>query len=213
MLIPFEILFRKYNINPNGILHIGANTGQEAEAYDKLGVKNVIWVEAIPDVYLKLRSHISKYPGHIAIEACVSDKDGETVEFNIANNEGQSSSFLELGTHKQEHPTVKYINQIALQTIRVDTLLQQNNLTLSDGWLLNIDLQGAELLALKGMGNLIDFFDYAYLEVNQKELYKGCPLIQDIDLFMGIKGFDRKETKMTGNGWGDALYSRPCSRQ
>ena len=44
---------------------------------------------------------------------------------------------------------------------------------------LNIDIQGAELLALKGMGSLISYFDYIYLEVNKAHVYKKCALVNE----------------------------------
>jgi hypothetical protein len=73
---------------------------------------------------------------------------------------------------------------------------------------LNIDLQGFELNALRGMGELLKQFKAAYLEVSQKELYKGCALIDSIDLFMIANNFRRVETKWLSEsaGWGEALY-------
>lgn len=209
MLIPFDYLFTKYRLHPRGILHLGANTGQEAESYHHLLIKNVVWVEAIPEVHQKLQKHVKPY-GHIALQACLSDRDGEVMKFNISSNECQSSSFFEFGTHAQEHPTVKFVKSIELVTARVDTLLAANNIEIEKGWFLNVDLQGAELLALKGMGSLLEKFTEAYVEVNEKHLYKGCPLIGEIDTYLMGFGFVRKEKKMTGNGWGDAFYQRPC---
>lgn len=204
MLIPFKDLFAKYNIQSKGILHVGASLGQEAQRYADLGINKMIFIEAIPDVFLQLKANISCFPDAIALNACVSDKDGLKVKFNIASNEGQSSSFLEFGTHTEMHPTVKFIESIELETIRLDTLLK--DVSLSDMDFLVMDLQGAELLALKGMGDLINKFKYAYLEVNEKELYKGGAMIEDIDFYLGAYGFERKETKMLGFGWGDAIY-------
>lgn len=210
MLIPFDTLFTKHRIRPPGVLHLGANSGQEAEAYHRNGVRQVIWVEALPEVCAKLRKHLVGYPGQVALLACVSDKDGELVNFNIASNEAQSSSMLEFGTHSKEHPTVKFVNKTNLFTIRVDTLLDRVGMAekIQSGWFLNVDLQGAELLALKGMGSLLSRFDHIYIEVNERELYKGCPLVGEIDEFLHLRGFAGKEVKMTGSGWGDKYYQR-----
>jgi len=206
MLIPFEELFKKHSVRPDGVLHLGANEGQEAETYFKMGIKNVIWVEALPDVFKKLISHIQQFPGQRARLACVSETDGRKVKFNVASNQGQSSSFLEFGTHAKEHPTVRWTGSIEMLTSRVDTLLRGEDL--KGNWFLNADLQGAELLALKGMGNLLGRFKWAYLEVNERELYKDCPLLPELDAWMTKKGFKRVETKMTNFGWGDALWIR-----
>jgi hypothetical protein len=45
-----------------------------------------------------------------------------------------------------------------------------------------------------------------YLEVNEKELYKNCGLIGDIDIYLEKYNFKRVKTVMTEHGWGEALY-------
>lgn len=209
MLIPLEKLASKHRINITGVLHCGASTGQEAESYHKLGAKNMLFIEAIPEVFEKLEVHISQYPGARAINACISDEDEKEVAFNISSNEGQSSSFLEFGTHKTAHPDVHFIDQIQLKTKRLDTLIDEINLNIHEFNFLNMDLQGAELLALRGLGDYLKYFKYAYLEVNKEELYKGCPMVEDLDMYLIGFGFRRVETSWAGNfGWGDALYIR-----
>lgn len=209
MLIPFQELFQRHGIRPRGVLHLGANTGQEASEYARLGIKTVIWVEALPDIYERLLLHLKSFPGQSALQACLSDRDGEEVSFNVASNDAQSSSFLEFGTHAKEHPTVKFIRKVPLVTSRIDTVLTQRGIELEGSeWMLNADLQGAELLAMRGLGRFWSHFRYAYIEVNEKELYVGCPLVQDINEYLGTHGFVGVQTKMTGNGWGDKVYIR-----
>ena len=62
------------------------------------------------------------------------------------------------------------------------------------------------MLALKGATKYIQNVQAMYLEVNEKELYKNCGLIADIDLFLSDYGFKRVLTDITQYGWGDALY-------
>lgn len=202
MLIPFDSLFEKYRLSFSGVLHIGANVGEEAPMYDRLGIKKQVWIEANPDIYHKLKSNLQHYPLAEAHNYCIGDDEKE-VTFHVSNNGSQSSSVLELGTHKFAHPEVHYIQEIKMQMRRVDTL----GLNLDGCDFLNIDLQGAELMALKGMGDLLHNFKAAYLEVNKEELYTGCALVQQLDLYLLGYGFKRVETKWCGNtGWGDALY-------
>ncbi len=70
----------------------------------------------------------------------------------------------------------------------------------------NFDIQGAELMALKGAAESLQHVDALYLEVNEKELYVGCGLIDEIDAFLQVRQFKRVITEMTVHGWGDALY-------
>lgn len=207
MLIPFETLQKKYRVNPKGVLHVGANVGEERHAYSKAGILDVIWIEANEDLISQLIEN-TRIPGarHIVYHLCVSDTTGEDVTLHIANNAGQSSSILELGTHKIAHPDVHYIKDIKMKTTRLDDKFESGFNGID---FLNIDLQGAELKALRGMGDLLKGIKWAYIEVNKRELYKGCALIEDIDMYLIGFGFKRVETRWEGNtGWGDAFYVR-----
>lgn len=92
------------------------------------------------------------------------------------------------------------------QSITVDTFFERNHLDASKYNFWNFDIQGAELMALKGAIKSIQHVKALYLEVNEKELYKKCALISDIDEFLLTYNFKRVLTHMTSHGWGDALY-------
>ena len=205
MLIDFRQLFPKYNIKPKGVLHVGANVGEEAPVYDELGIKNVVWVEANSEICQELLRNVGWY-GHNCFNVCITDVEGEEVVLHISNNGSQSSSILDLGTHTTAHPEVHYVKDITMTSQRLDQMVIIWDI-LKDSDFLNIDLQGAELKALKGMGTRLQQFKWAYLEVNKEELYKGCALVGEIDTYMNSFGFHRAETRWCGNtGWGDALY-------
>ena len=206
MLIPFDQLIKKHEINPKGVLHIGANNAAECEIYYQNGIERTIWVEALPTVFKELQSVIAPYKDAIAINACVSDKDGESVVFNVSSNNGESSSMLEFGTHAKNHPDVTFNGKINLVTKRIDTLLSSSKIDIRAYDFLNIDVQGVEHLVLKGMGDMIRVFDFVYIEVNREEVYVGCPLFEDIKTHLEAFGFELKDLKWTGAGWGDAFF-------
>jgi len=133
------------------------------------------------------------------------DKDDEEIVFNVSNNY-QSSSILEFGTHSIEHPYIVYVDKIHQKSITIDTFFERNNIDASKYNFWNFDIQGAELIALKGSIQSIKYASVLYLEVNEKELYKNCGLISDIDSFLSKYNFKRILTSMTSHGWGDALY-------
>jgi FkbM family methyltransferase len=187
---------------------VGANVGEEAHVYNELGINNVVWIEPNDNVYDKLVMNVAQY-NHKYYKFCAGDQNKEEVVLHISNNAGQSSSILELGTHKFAHPEVKYTHDIKVPMFRIDSFFSSdgNKNDLNGIDFLNIDVQGAELMVLKGMGNILYNFKAAYLEVNKEELYTGCALVQEIDIYLLSFGFKRVETKWCGNtGWGDALY-------
>lgn len=72
----------------------------------------------------------------------------------------------------------------------------------------NFDIQGAELMALKGAGDLIKGAEVLYLEVNREPIYAGCALIDELDAWCDERGFVRVATVWTRAEWGDAVYIR-----
>lgn len=201
MLIPLDYLARKYRLRIGGVLHVGAHAAEERDAYVKLGVTKMVWVEANANRCLEMSNRL---PNDKVICAVVSDVDGEVVTFHEANN-GQSSSILELGTHSKAHPEVHYIKEESRLADRLDSLYEKNDIDSSLNFL-NLDIQGAELKALIGLGDKLENFNYIYSEVNKESLYKGCALINQIDEF--LSEFKRVEVKWTQFGWGDAFYVR-----
>ncbi len=206
MLISFDeinkILLSKM-IHINGCFHIGAHDCEEMEFYNKLGIKkeDVVWIDTIP---LKIIEAMQKGIPNV-YSAVITDKDDDDIVFNISNNV-QSSSVLDFKTHSQEHPNVFYIDKINLKSITIDTFFERNNIDASKFNFWNIDIQGAELMSLKGATKSIQYAKALYLEVNEKELYENCGLINDIDTFLSQYNFKRVLTRMTRHGWGDALY-------
>ena len=196
---------KEKNIRINGVFHIGAHNCEELHFYQELGVKpeNIIWIDALKHKIVEASAR--GIPN--LHQAVITDKDDENVMFNIANN-GLSSSILEFGTHSASHPEVHFIGSIELKTVTIDTFVRRNNLAMSKYNFWNLDIQGAELLALRGGLTSIKNVDVIFMEVNETEVYKSGALITQIDEFLYRLGFERVMTNMTENHWGDALYVR-----
>jgi len=206
MLIPFTQLQKKYKFQAHGVVHVGAHEGQEIPEYHKLGIDKMIMIEALPDIYQRLVRNSSAHPDVLCFNECVSDTDGTEIVFNRANNDSQSSSFLQLGTHKQMHPEVKYTQELKMKTVRLDTLLKGLD---ADFDFLNMDIQGCEGHALKGLGAMIKQFRYLYLEVNKTAVYEGCMQLPELEEYLNGYGFERKETLWPGNcTWGDSFWMK-----
>jgi FkbM family methyltransferase len=208
MLIPGHAviqLLAQRGIHVRGALHIGAHECEEMRFYNDMGItaNNVIWIDAIQKKVdeAKARGVPNVY------QAVVTDKDDQTVTFHVTNNV-QSSSILEFGSHAKHHPHVHFVNNVELSTVTIDTFFQRNELNPANYDFWNFDIQGAEMLALLGATNALQYPKALYLEVNTEEVYKGCAKMDEIDKFLGERGFTRVKTDITQYGWGDALYVR-----
>ncbi len=203
MLIKFNDIVSKYG-KPSGIIHIGAHLMEERNDYISNGVNKIIWIEANPNIYSKIKSENGNGDEH-TFNFAISDVDDKLVKLNITNN-GQSSSILDLEKHKIHHPSIFVTESVEVVSKRMDTLISENNINILDFDFINLDIQGAELLAIKGFGDLLLHIKYIYTEINTNSLYKNCALVWEIDEYLKEYGFQRVETNMTEFEWGDALY-------
>jgi|LakMenE01Jun11ns_1017448.scaffolds.fasta_scaffold9650617_2 FkbM family methyltransferase len=204
MLINFNYLVEKYG-KPKGIIHIGAHLLEERNYYLSNGIENIIWIEANPKIFESGQQIINNSSTEKIFNFAVSNIDDEIVELNVTNN-GQSSSILELDLHKHYYPHIVKSESAYVKTKKIISLFSENSLDIEKYDFLNIDIQGAELLALKGFEDLLKKVNFIYTEVNTNFLYKNCALLSEIDEYLLSFGFHRVEIHMTEYEWGDAFY-------
>jgi FkbM family methyltransferase len=191
-------------------VHVGANTGQEAQLYAENNL-NVLWIEPIPHVYKELVQNIAVYPAQRAHNALVTDTSGIAFNLNIADNGGQSSSIFDLAEHKEIWPEVKYEGTINLTSETVDDILSELQFA-ADG--LVMDVQGAELLVLKGCKDHIQQFKYIKAEASDFNSYDGGTTVDEIELYLKEYRFmlvrkDRFAEKPNKDGsYFDILFER-----
>lgn len=193
MLIDLLLLVKKYNIKINGVIHGGAHLCEEQYVYKQCGLNDdtILWIDANPS--LCVNNNVLNY--------ALSDLNDIEVILNITNN-GQSSSILELDKHSNYYPNIVVVDKVSVKTKRLDSIIHD----ISKYNFINLDIQGHELAALKGLGDMINNIDYIYTEVNTESLYKDCCTLEQLDEYLKQYKFIRKEIKMTEYGWGDAFY-------
>ncbi len=185
-----------------GAIHIGAHRAQERAQYLAAGITNIIWIEADPEIAAWLRDHCDEPVFNYAI----CDRDCDTIALHRASNDGASSSILWPKEHLWKHPGVEFGETVCVPAITLDTLIAEQGIDIEEFNFLDMDIQGAELLALRGMTKALPHIDTIYTEINFKEMYAGCGLVDEIDGFLADYGFERRKTHDAGLGWGDALY-------
>ncbi len=205
MLINFnDLLFLSSKVK--GIIHIGAHNLEELPEYLKGKVKKIIWIEANPEKYNFIEERLKRYE-NMTLGKFAAGQKNDFHTLNLANN-GQSSSMLEFGTHKISYPEINYIGQIQVEIKPLDNWIDENFSNKDEYNFINIDIQGYELEALKGMPHQLNIAEYVYMEVNFEEVYLGCSQLKDIDKFLFDFGFIRVGLRKTDKGWGDAIYTK-----
>ena len=154
----------------------------------------------LPDKAAALAERFERDPRQTVIHAACWDVEGVELPLFRADN-GQSSSLMAPETHLYAHPEIAFQQNTVVKTRRLDSLVT------GPLDLLNIDIQGAELRAIQGLGERVRELHLIYSEVNEERLYEGCGLVGDIDTYLKPYGFERVATRIApGVGWGDALY-------
>jgi FkbM family methyltransferase len=177
-----------------GVIHVGANYGQEREVYARHMV-SVMWIEPSDPIYSEMFENIRIFTTQFAFRFLAWDADLSLVPFHRTNNEGQSSSAFELSKHRELWPEVEERDVALVKATRLDTLFAELILDPREFDFLVIDAQGAELKVLKGAEGILCGIKFIQVETTDCELYKGCAQLSEIEAFM--REHDFKEIERT----------------
>lgn len=198
--------------NVRGVIHVGANVGQERDLYRRHGLR-VLWIEPIPEVYEQLKVNIAGYKRQVAYCYLVTNENGRTYNFHVANNGGASSSILDFKDHKEVWPEVEYERSIPLESVTLPKMLEVEGLGIQDYDALILDTQGSEMLVLEGARAVLGHFQYVKVEAPDFESYEGCCLLGDLEAFMEREGFGVASkvpfaTHAKGGQYYDVIFQR-----
>ena len=181
----------------SGVIHVGANTGQERKLYAQYRLK-VAWIEPLAEFFAALQANLTAFPDQRALQCLIMDQDDREYPFHVASNAGRSSSNLELHLHKDVWPEVTYTKTITIRSKTLVTLLKDEHIDPSAYDALVMDTQGSELLVLQGAIPLLGNFKYIKTEVADFEAYKGCCQLADIEAFLSQYGYTELSRKTGG---------------
>lgn len=178
----------KFLAECHGVIHIGANRAQERYKYAAHGL-SVVWIEAIPSLCDDILSNIAQFEKQRLIQALIVDEDGKDCLLHVANNDGGSSSILELKLHRKLWPNVEFVSQLHLKSSTLPTVLSAAGIDPSGYDAIVLDIQGAELMALKGALPILKHIRYIQTEAADFESYGGCASVSQLSEFLATCGF------------------------
>ena len=202
MLIAPSRLRKWLGVDPHGVLHVGAHLAEERHVYRDANFGRVLWVEAQSNLIPIIQKSL-KGSSDLVFEGAAWSETGVEKKFQITNN-SQSSSLFGLAEHLSEYPEILLSEERSVRTIRLDELIPA-----SEGFdFITLDIQGAELEALKGLGQRLEDVRWVFTEVNKRMMYEGIPLVDELDEYLSRFGLERIVTVWNKAGWGDALYAQ-----
>jgi FkbM family methyltransferase len=198
------------------ILDVGSGSGQESKLFSLFFPnKRIFSFECNPDCITEFKKFV---PENVTlIEKAVWESDGYIDFFPIRNgNTHASSAFLvtdEYNKNEHGHGYLLQQEKILVESVTLQSFIEEYNLQNKNG-IIWIDLQGAELKALKGMGKYLKNIKAIWTEGQYKQIYKGVDLFEQIEFFLFENQFnlvfpDRytiSKDKETGSWWSDFCF-------
>ena len=178
------------------LVHVGAHMAQERTLYERMGFRDILWIEGSPKTYQRLVESFGGDTGksiarHRTLCALLSEESGRDVSFYQFNNEGASDSLFP--ATQRLHDRWPHVQQTAdvrrLTTLTLDDVVESQGLSGSVNVLV-IDVQGAELLVLKGGTRTLREVEAVVCEVSTEPFYDGGVLYPELKTFLSAHGFN-----------------------
>jgi len=210
MRTPFEIIASLGLAKPQGILQVGANTGQEIDYFLQNGIAHAVLIEPLEAPFQVLSARTAAIPGYMPVNVLCGSQDGQEVDFHIATNNGESSSMLKPARHLADYPWVQFPETVRITGFTLDrvvaTVKSMHPEIAQSLDLLFMDVQGAELQVLKGASATLHQISYIYTEVGLGGGYEGDTDLLDLMHYLKAWGFSLYELEIIETGWGNALF-------
>tara|TARA_B100001939_G_scaffold128063_3_gene110975 strand:- start:6085 stop:6738 length:654 start_codon:yes stop_codon:yes gene_type:complete len=208
IMVGAYLLFEK-NLDGDSIstiVELGSRDGDDAiRLRDRLDAR-VVSFECNPEAVLRCESKLGPQQNIRFVPLGVWDENTTIPFYPVVNgNTGASSAFT--ANHDYPYETPYKQEEVEVEVVRLEDWWKENETVDID--LLCMDLQGSELKALQGAGDLLHSIDYIISEVQTKRLYHDTPLFSDIKDFLEPYGFVVKEMVPVNSWFGDALFVRP----
>ena len=187
----------------NTILELGSRDALDAVELSDYYNADVYSFECNPSAIEICKGTIGDHKRVHLVEKAVWDEEGTISFYPVINgNTGASSCFVAIDDYKYE--TYEQ-NEVLVPAIRLEGWFAETGVSPD---LICIDLQGAELRALKGMGEIPASVKYIITEGQTKPMYAGVNLIPEIEDYLEDFGFSIREERLINPYFGDFLFVR-----
>lgn len=207
-MLDLPALLAAKGVSPRGVIHIGAHEGRELAAYRAMGASPILFIEANPALAENLRQRLADEPDVTVAAVAATDGAADTALLHVTSMD-QSSSLLPLAEHRAIYPSIVETGTAAVPARALDALLPELGLAPAAFNIINIDIQGAELAALRGALGTLPHIQAINTEINFRELYAGGTFFHELADFLHGQGFVCEAATCPYHpSWGDALFVR-----
>lgn len=164
-----------------GVVHVGANDGEEIEGYFGLGAGSVLAFEPLKSAYERLMEQWGLDYRVLALPLGLASVNSRSVLF-VSGGDGKGSTFLKEVNSPYTFPSTEIALVRRFDFLPID-VSQFNTLV--------VDVQGMELDVLAGFGVFLYEFDFLNIECSRVQLYEGEASALEVIDFLSTKGFQQ----------------------
>jgi FkbM family methyltransferase len=215
-----ETFLREFcqHFRPRGVIHVGAHNGQEVDLYRQYGFKNILLIEANPQLAHALQTRYGDAQDVRVVLGAATNEDGDQLLKIHTSRSGsiEAASLLELKDFKTIVATLHTPAEVSVPGFRIDSLFGAGKLDIALYNFMVLDIQGAELRALQGAPLTAQALDAIQAEAGIIEMYAGGASYADLEIhFHGSnktlrKGVLHELYNASGRfpAWGEFYFSQ-----
>lgn len=200
------------------VLHIGAHAGEEVAAYRLHAAQRIVLVEANPASCERLEQRFGADGDIDIVHVAVTDHVGTERLLLHANSRGEteSASLFPMKRLGEIVPSMHTEATVDVPASTLDTVLEEVDVDPTSVGLVVLDVQGAELRALRGAARALAAVRAVLTEVTFIDLYEGAAEAKEVAQLLTAGGFglvaelayELYEDDRRFPAWGDQLYVR-----
>jgi FkbM family methyltransferase len=197
------------------VVHIGAGKCGELEDYCRLGAKQIVLVEPLPDLVASLRKYQDRFGKIVIHQMAVSETTGSHQAYICKNIRTNSTDHEELYLSKpttllDQQPSLQVLRTEAIETCTIQEICQQIQFNGSND-LLVLELNGLELEALKATSEIwIRNFEWIMIRITEIPILEYGVIPQSVKTILQGLGFEYIPS--TENYSGSQLAALFCKR-
>lgn len=189
------------------IVEAGAHIGTDTASFARFWPAATIHAfEPVPTLFTQLEARTAQFPNVHRYQLAVGDYKGSSTLFLSEGASDGSSSLLPPKDVLHIHPDITFDHQLSVEATTLDQWADRLGLTQVD--LLWLDLQGAELHALRGAIRLLTTVRAIHTEVNLVESYDDAVSYADLRTWLDQQGFIVVREDLPWSDGGNVLFTR-----
>ena len=169
------------------VIDVGASRGQFAlVARRRFPEASIVCIEPLPKPRAALERCLNGAPRLTVVAAAATTTSGEA-EFTVSRADDSSSLLPITDLQVNTFPGTDPVAKVTVRTARLDEVVAAGEIRRPA--LLKVDVQGSELDALQGAGEVLDEVDTVLVECSFVEFYRGQAHADDVVRFLHDRGF------------------------